>query len=275
MIRGFAEQGHFEDALTLLLQMQREKVLPSRYTFMSLVNGCARFRTLENGKHVHALSIQAGLASDTWVGNALIDMYAKCGSVEDARGVFDGMQKRDVVSWNAMIAGYSRQNLHEDAFSLFDEMQAAGIVPTKFTMTSILGACCSPTALEQGKQIHACCSEAGFESDIRVGTALVSMYAKCGSVVDAKKAFDKMPTRNTFSWTAMIRAYAREGYGTKALGLCKLGGKFILRSMKLGSSQIFLLQMHLSACMPNVEVWKMHIEFLTACHSEMWSHGLQ
>ncbi len=219
MIRGFAEQGHFEDALTVLLQMQREKVLPSRYTFMSLVNGCARLRTLEKGKHVHALSIKAGLASDTWVGNALIDMYAKCGSVEDARGVFDGMQKRDVVSWNAMIAGYSRQNLHEDAFSLFDEMQTAGIVPTKFTMTSILGACCSPAALEQGKQIHACCSEAGFESDIRVGTALVSMYAKCGSVVDAKKVFDKMPTRNTFSWTAMIRAYAQEGYGAKALEL--------------------------------------------------------
>ncbi|CAM6058374.1 unnamed protein product, partial [Sphagnum tenellum] len=189
MIRGFAEQGHFEDALTVLLQMQREKELPSRYTFMSLVNGCARLRTLEKGKHVHALSIKAGLASDTWVGNALIDMYAKCGSVEDARGVFDRMQKRDVVSWNAMIAGYSRQNLHEDAFSLFDEMQTAGIVPTKFTMTSILG------------------------------TALVSMYAKCGSVVDAKKVFDKMPTRNTFSWTAMIRAYAREGHGAKALEL--------------------------------------------------------
>ncbi|CAK9203539.1 unnamed protein product, partial [Sphagnum troendelagicum] len=218
--------------------------------YASVLQACTKMKALAQGKQIHAHLLKRKWHLDIFLGNNLLNMYTQCGSLpdacklfdemqrrnidtwnamirgfaeqghfedalKDARGVFDGMQKRDVVSWNAMIAGYSRQNLHEDAFSLFDEMQTAGIVPTKFTMTSILGACCSPAALEQGKQIHACCSKAGFESDIRVGTALVSMYAKCGSVVDAKKVFDKMPTRNTFSWTAMIRAYAREGMYAK------------------------------------------------------------
>ncbi|CAM6030238.1 unnamed protein product [Sphagnum balticum] len=253
MIRGFAEQGHFEDALTVLLQMQREKVLPSRYTFMSLVNGCARFRTLEKGKHVHALSIKAGLASDTWVGNALIDMYAKCGSVEDARGVFDGMQKRDVVSWNAMIAGYSRQNLHEDAFSLFDEMQTAGIrnvvswtamisgyaqqnhskaaievfsqmqregvKPDRVTFISVLDACANLAALQKGKSIHAQILKAGLDSDNGVEIALVNMYAKCGSLVHADQVFDKMLQRDVVVWTVMIVGYAQHGRGKEAIQL--------------------------------------------------------
>ncbi|CAM6035121.1 unnamed protein product, partial [Sphagnum compactum] len=218
--------------------------------YASVLQACTKMKALAQGKQIHAHLLKRKWHLDIFLGNNLLNMYTQCGSLPDAcklfdemhrrnidtwnamirgfaeqghfedaltdaRGVFDGMQKQDVVSWNAMIAGYSRQNLHEDAFSLFDEMQTAGIVPTKFTMTSILGACCSPAALEQGKQIHACCSKAGFESDIRVGTALVSMYAKCGSVVDAKKVFDKMPTRNTFSWTAMIRAYAQEGMYAK------------------------------------------------------------
>ena len=143
-------------------------------------------------KEVHSHALRAGLESDLRVGTALVNMYAKSGSIDDARLVFDKMVHRDVVAWNVMIGGLAQHGFGHEAFSLFLQMQRGGFVPNAITYVSILSACASAGALEWVKEVHRHALRAGLESDVRVGNALVHMYAKSGSIDEARLVFDRM-----------------------------------------------------------------------------------
>eukprot|EP00249_Psilotum_nudum_P024144 c29105_g13_i1 orf=356-1066(+) len=171
------------------------------------------------GKQVHASIVATGFEEDVVVGNALVNMYAKCSRLEGARCLFEKMSRRSVVSWNCMITAYVQHGRGEEAFRLFRQMQVEGVIPDKITFTSILSACATKGVLAEGKTIHACIVASGFESDDAVATALVNMYSKCGSLADARTTFDKMPDRNVVSWNVMIAAYAHHGQGENALSL--------------------------------------------------------
>ncbi|KAH9323336.1 hypothetical protein KI387_017975, partial [Taxus chinensis] len=184
--------------------------------------------------------------------NALIDMYSKCGSIKKARCLFDKMHQqdavswnaiiagyaqngvvdkalrlfkempqRDVVSWTAMIVGYAQNGLVESALEFFKQMQQTNVRPDQFTFASILPACAKMGALEQGMEIHHRIIESGFLSDV-LETALIDMYAKCGSIQRARDLFDKLHHPNVISWTAMIAGYAMHGYGKDALNFFEL-----------------------------------------------------
>eukprot|EP00249_Psilotum_nudum_P022149 c28392_g4_i1 orf=1-312(-) len=103
-------------------------------------------------------------------------MYGKCGSLEDARIVFDKMPQRNMVSWNSMIASCVQNGYGNGALELFGQMVLRGMKPNRITFISILDACARLATLEEGKAIHADIVEGGFESDVVVGTALVNMY---------------------------------------------------------------------------------------------------
>eukprot|EP01018_Ginkgo_biloba_P025611 Gb_06576 [translate_table: standard] len=146
-------------------------------------------------------------------------MYSKCGLLKDARQMFDKMIERDRISWNSMIAGYAEHTHDEEALKLFEEMQRVGFKPDHFTFSNVLSVCAALAALGQGRHVHAQIISTGFESDVGVGNALVDMYAKCGSIEDARQVFDKMPKRNIISWNAMIVGYAQHGDGNETLVL--------------------------------------------------------
>eukprot|EP01018_Ginkgo_biloba_P030295 Gb_23124 [translate_table: standard] len=182
MIRGYAWSGPCEEAIALYSQMQQEGIHPNNFTFPFLLKACAGLSAIEDGMEIHYGIIRSGFESDVFVGSALIDMYAKCGRVEDAQNVFDKMPVRDVVSWNAVIAGYAQNGHANKALTLFNQMQLADVKPSSVTMASVLPACAHLTALQQGKCIHDIVTRSGFESDVSVGTALIDMYAKCGNL---------------------------------------------------------------------------------------------
>lgn len=167
--------------------------------------------------HPHAIKI--GLESETPVRNALITMYLNSGCVEDASKVFNRMTKRDVVSWNALIAGYAQHGHGEEALKFYCQMQHTGARQDKFTFSSVLRACASLAALEQGKQIHAQIVQTGFVMDAFVGSAIVYMYGKCGVLEYACKVFNEISIQCTVSWNAMIVGYAQHGYCKKSLQL--------------------------------------------------------
>eukprot|EP01018_Ginkgo_biloba_P036306 Gb_38750 [translate_table: standard] len=219
MIAGYAQNGHLEAALRLFCQMQCEGIRPDQFTFCSVLCACANLPVLEQGKQVHTQIIKTDFESNVFVGSALIDMYAKCGSIYVARHVFDNMPERNVVSWNAMVAGYSQQWRGEEAVNVFCQMRLAGMKPNQFSFGSVLNACSSLAALEQGKHVHADIIKSGFESNVFVGSALIDMYAKCGCIEDARRVFDKMPQRNLVSWTTLITGYAQNGHGNDVLQL--------------------------------------------------------
>eukprot|EP01018_Ginkgo_biloba_P007317 Gb_00862 [translate_table: standard] len=219
MIAGYSHHGHGEEALKLFQQMRQTGMKPDQFTFASLLRSCAQLAALEQGKQVHVHMIKTGYEPNIFAGSALVDMYVKCGDIEDACKLFCSMPKRDVVSWTAMVAGYCQQGNDEEALKLFGHMLCAGMKPNQFTFSSVLSACASLAALEQGRQIYAHIIKSNFVSEVSVENALVTMYSKCGNIEDARRVFDAMSNRNLISWNAMIAGCAQHGNGKEALQL--------------------------------------------------------
>ncbi|XP_057827674.2 pentatricopeptide repeat-containing protein At4g21065 [Cryptomeria japonica] len=219
MITVCAQDGQSEHVTQLFKQMRMSDIMPNQVTYVSLLSAYSSSELLQSGKQVHCLVLKTGYALNVNVANSLVTMYSKCGSIEGARHMFEKMPEREVVSWNAMIAGYAQDGKCEEALEVFCLMQRADMKPNSFTFGSILSACASLVNLEKGKWIHTFILKIGFESDVFVGSALVDMYAKCGSIDDAYDVFNKMSERNLVSWTVMIAGYAQHGYVEEVLKL--------------------------------------------------------
>eukprot|EP01018_Ginkgo_biloba_P005621 Gb_23018 [translate_table: standard] len=219
MIAGYASRGISKEALRLFWESHLTNVKPTHFTFTSVLSACASLPDLEQGKQVHVPIIKGGLELNVFVGCALLDMYAKCGNIEDAHRLFVRMPKGDVVSWTTIIGGYVQNGHGEEALKLFFQMRWEDVKPNQFTFASVLSACANIAALEHGKQVHVHVIQSGFESNIFVSSALVDMYAKCGSIEEAHQSFGKMHRRDLVSWTLMIAGYAQNGQGCEALQL--------------------------------------------------------
>nr|XP_024401449.1 pentatricopeptide repeat-containing protein At1g11290, chloroplastic-like isoform X2 [Physcomitrium patens] len=219
MIGGLAQNGCGHEAFSLFLKMQREGVIPNVTTYVSILTASASAGALEWVKQVHNHARKAGLGSDFRVCNALVHMYAKSGSIDDARLVFDQMSVRNVFTWNAMIGGLAQHGCGQEAFSLFLRMRREGVVPDAITYMSILNASASTGALGWVKEVHRQAVQAGLDSDVRVGNALVHMYCKTGSISDARLMFDGMVERDVITWTAMISGLAQNECGQEAFSL--------------------------------------------------------
>ncbi len=215
----YVAAGRPEKTLELFREMQQKGMTPDRFTFVPVLNACASLRALEEGRQVHAQLIQTGCEADVFVGTSLVDMYAKCGRMEDAARVFNNMPSRAVVSWNAMILGHVRCAQGQKALVLFQQMQEKGVRPDSVTYVGVLNACASVVALEEGRCTHKQIIQNGWDSNVFVATSLVDMYAKCGSMKDAWRVFNKMPSRDVGSWNAMLGGCAMHGHGKEALQL--------------------------------------------------------
>jgi pentatricopeptide repeat protein len=150
---------------------------------------CTGFGVGEGGSQ---LALETGFELDLCVGNALVHMYAKCGSMDDVRLALHRMEERDVITWTVMIGGLAQHVFGVEAYDMFMYMQQEGFKPNVYTYVSILNACASGGALDWVKEVHNQAREAGFELDLRVGNVLVHMYAKCGSMDDARLAFHRI-----------------------------------------------------------------------------------
>lgn len=221
MIAGYAQERLGNEAFKLLSQMQGERLKPDRVTFLCLLKACISLSSLELGKQVHLHIILNGYGLDTKVMNTVIDMYAKCGGIVQARQVFDKLPRDNVVTWTAMIAGYVQHRQFEEVFKLFWQMQAESLQPNEAAYVIVLKACAHIGALEQGRQIHRLIQKTGFQSTILVDSTLIDMYCKSGSVKLARQVFDDMPKQDTISWTAMVTGYAQHGHGKEALKIAK------------------------------------------------------
>ncbi|CAK9225565.1 unnamed protein product [Sphagnum troendelagicum] len=199
--------------------MQREGVRPNKFTFVQVIKACAGLGRLEDGRLVHEQLIQSGCESNVFLGNSLIDMYAKCGSIEDASRVFYKIPSPDVVTWTSMILGYVKCGQGQKALELFQQMQQESVQPNSITFVGVLNACASVVALEEGRRVHQQIIECGWDSNVFVGNSLVDMYAKCGSIEDAWRVFNKMSSRDVVTWNAMILGHVQCGQGQKALEL--------------------------------------------------------
>ncbi|XP_057815481.1 pentatricopeptide repeat-containing protein At4g30700 [Cryptomeria japonica] len=217
IITAYRNNGFPQEAFTTFCQMQRTDVQPDHFTFSAILPVCASLASLKHGLQIHGRIIRCGFLSNVIVMNTLMDMYAKCGRMENAREVFDRMTLRDVISWNAIISEYAQHGHIEKALEIFKQMQSTGVKPNSSTLASILPVCAKMGDLDQGMEIHQKIMENRTLSDVVVLTALIDMYAKCGSILKAYELFEKIPQRNVVSWNAMIVGYAQNGFVEKSL----------------------------------------------------------
>ncbi|GAB2228105.1 hypothetical protein Droror1_Dr00009935 [Drosera rotundifolia] len=219
LIRGYAWDGPYEVAIKLFYEMVGSGLVPDNFTFPFVLKACSRMAALEEGREVHREARRLGWGKDVFVGAALIDMYAKCGCVGNAREVFDEVGDRDIVMWNSMLAAYSQNGHPDDTLSLCREMAVAGVRPTVATLVTVISASADIAALPQGREIHGFSWRQGFVVQDKVTTALVDMYAKSGSLRIARSLFEQLQDKRTVAWNAMITGYAMHGHTVEALDL--------------------------------------------------------
>ncbi|KAJ4953302.1 hypothetical protein NE237_030134 [Protea cynaroides] len=150
---------------------------------------------------------------------AMIVGYAQRGKCDEARQLFDEMPERNVDSWSAMISGYAKCGMWNEALELFTEMVGLGIRPNESALVSTVSACVQLRELELGVWLHGYIEDQKFELSVTLGTALMDMHCKCGSVEKALKVFNEMPVKNVLSWSSLIGGLALNGSGKQALSL--------------------------------------------------------
>ncbi|XP_004297893.1 PREDICTED: pentatricopeptide repeat-containing protein At2g34400-like [Fragaria vesca subsp. vesca] len=219
MISGYGKMGRAQDAVGLFGEMREAGFEPNEMTLVSVLGACGDLGDVGLGQWVEDFVVEKKLELNSYLGSALIGMFGKCGDLCSARRVFDSMKKKDRVTWNAMITGYAQNGMSDEAMVLFDGMKEAGVIPDKITLVGMLSACAAIGALDMGKWIDKYASERDFQHDIYVATALVDMYAKCGSLANALRVFEDMPQKNEVTWNAMISALAFHGRACEAISL--------------------------------------------------------
>lgn len=208
IISGYAAKGISKDAICMYNLFEKTGLNPDDGTFVSILAACAESGMLGLGKRVHASIQRARLKSSILVFNALVDMYAKCGRLKKAMGIFNGMRNRDVVSWNTMILGLAMHGHGEDALELFLRMKLEGFKPDKVTFVGILCACTHAGLVDEGLHYF---NE--MEKVYRVTPqvehygCMVDLLGRGGRLEEACKLVTNMPFEpNTVIWGTLLGA---------------------------------------------------------------------
>ncbi|XP_062098455.1 pentatricopeptide repeat-containing protein At4g19191, mitochondrial isoform X3 [Humulus lupulus] len=231
MIVGFAQSGFLDKVLCLFFQMMFSGIRPDTVTVLGLTQVSSHSKNVKLLKAIHSLGIQIGLEADISLANTWIGAYAKCGDLDLAKVVFDRVDLgvRTVVSWNSMIAAYSNFEKFHDAINCYKQMLCDGYRADSSSVVSLLSSCAQPEALlqgfgqtgalELGKWIDSYAFSNGLRHNTVVCNALIDMYAKCGSMNDARELFFIMPEKTLVSWTTMISGCALNGEVEEAFDL--------------------------------------------------------
>lgn len=217
MLKGYAKFSSLDDAVSFLIRMRYDDVAPVVYNYTYLLKVCGDVGEIRRGKEIHGQLIVNGFSLDLFAMTGVVNMYAKCGQIEEAYKMFDRMPERDLVSWNTIVAGFAQNGFAELALDLVTRMHEEGRRGDFITIVSILPAVANVGSLRIGKAVHGYAMRAGFDSIVNVSTALVDMYAKCGRVETARLVFDGMKSRNVVSWNSMIAAYVEGGNPEEAM----------------------------------------------------------
>ncbi|KAK3231739.1 hypothetical protein Dsin_003620 [Dipteronia sinensis] len=252
MISGYVHHEFYREALEIFRKMLQLGIQLDGFTYTGIISACANAGYFQLGKQVHAylLRTEVNPTLDYFlsVNNALISFYSKCGKIDEACGIFNKMQVRDLVSWNAILSAYvsagrieeakshfnnmreknlltwtvmisalAQNGFGEEGLKLFSKMKLEGLEPCDYAFAGAITSCAVLGALENGRQLHGQLVRFGFEASLSTGNALITMYARCGVVEAANCLFHTMPWVDSVSWNAMIAALGQHGRGAQAI----------------------------------------------------------
>ncbi|XP_071937392.1 putative pentatricopeptide repeat-containing protein At3g25060, mitochondrial [Coffea arabica] len=218
MITGFVQSGKVREALDMYQLMKKEGIDGDGVVMLGLIQALANTGDVKMSCSIHGYLIRNDLLMDVVLQTSLVDMYAKIGELELASHVFWRMPYRNIISWSALISGFTQNGFVANALELFIEMQKSGYEPNQVSLVSALVACSQVGFSKLGKSIHGYIVRR-LEMDQVLGTAVIDMYAKCGSISCARALYDRMRHRDLVCWNAMISSYGIHGHGKEALSL--------------------------------------------------------
>ncbi|XP_078168671.1 pentatricopeptide repeat-containing protein At3g20730-like [Carex rostrata] len=220
IIRGVSDHRLYGDTFKLFGLMIRNGVKPDHFTFASILKTCASIKIPSNVDIIHSLVVKLGFQHDPVTTGSLIDSYAKCGSILEAKAVFHTMAQPDLISCTALITGCSNEKEGcREALGIFSNISRLGLKLDRIILCSVLNICANLAFLVTGRQIHASVIKCNMLNDVALWNALIDMYAKSGDLKDARHVFDEMPSRNVVSWTSIMSGYGKFGCNEGALGL--------------------------------------------------------
>ncbi|KAK4791255.1 hypothetical protein SAY86_031668 [Trapa natans] len=192
----------------------------SASTLLCVLRAACDLWNLMGVESLHGHCIKIGLSIKPNLASALIDSYARLGSIHSGRHVFDEISPRDVALWNCLIHWYAKIGMLEEAVSLLYSMELEQLAPDSSTIAGLLSCCAALGSLTIGCRIHDYLQKQGtLLTDAITGTALIDMYAKCGILDRAVEVFDQIRDKDVWSWTAMISSHGNHGNAKDAIAL--------------------------------------------------------
>lgn len=251
MITAFAQSEHPEKVIKFFSLMESDNMTANDITMLGLLSACVKKLDLNYGRWIHSYIERNKIKLSLTLNNALLDMYTKCGSIEEARKLFGSMAEKDIVSWTTMLVGYAKLGDFDSSRQVFDTMPSQDIAawnalisayeqsgkpkealtlfhklqlsnkakPDEVTLVSTLSACSQLGAMDLGGWIHVYIKKNRLKLNCHLTTSLIDMYAKCGDLDKALEVFRTAERKDVFVWSAMIAGLAMHGYGEAALDL--------------------------------------------------------
>lgn len=208
MMAGYVSNGYSMEALEIFWQMKACNISPDITTLLIALSAVAQLGKIEMGLEVHRYLEENRFRLDGKLGVALIDMYAKCGSVEKAAKVFEDTEERSVDHWNAMIGGFAIHGLGESAFLLLMEMERLSVKPDDITFIGALNACGHAGLVKEGllcfelmRRVHK------VEPKMQHYGCIVDILGRAGQIEEARRFVEEMPIEpNDVIWRTLLSA---------------------------------------------------------------------
>ena len=222
MITGYARNRHGEQSLSFFVDMMRNHIQPDDFTFGAVLHACSTWATLGHGKMIHGSIMCHGFHAYVYVGNGLVNMYAKCGDIQGSNSAFNDILEKDLVSWNTMLFGFGLHGLATQALELYEEMAVSGLKPDKVTFIGLLMTCSHLGLVEKGRALfESMVSVHGLSHETEHVTCMVDLLGRGGYMAQARE---------------LVEEYSRTGQVETGLLEALLGACFAHSEVRMGAN---------------------------------------
>ncbi|ONK79849.1 uncharacterized protein A4U43_C01F10790 [Asparagus officinalis] len=208
MMTGYIHSSRLNEALLLFTELRASHLCPDKFTIVGLLTACASSGSLILGRAMHAYVESCSIEPDIFIGTALVDMYSKCGKMDQAKLVFDRMSRRDVLTWTAIITGFAMNGMGKIALEHFNKMIEEGIRPNAVAYIGVLNACSHSGLIEEGRKYFKEMRDShNIDPEIEHYGCMVDLFGRCGQLDEAEQIIKEMPMKpNAVIWGSLLNS---------------------------------------------------------------------